>query len=352
YSSGKHKKQGTWSAIANNAIPSLWMGSAPRDTGTIESSIGDCVDFQLRIGCQAVILPSPLTIDSATTYADELAWLDAGISYCRTLEGAKPPVYATVALQDITIRYADPTRNPLLDLILDAVSAREIQGVYVVVEQASEASDTRQCGSTRVLGAVLHVVHLFANEARLKVGVNFLGPFGLACEAAGAAWWASNWYKSLYRLRLADKLGGGRSYPLYWSYPAALDVHLETDFDSLVAAPQGLFGRLQDQTSASDALLRAAAQNHRASVVPGWRYQQGNVAQAIEHYLLAAVRSDRELSALTGNARLDHVENWLKAAVAMTRPIRSALGQPPRTKTDHVLAWQDAFLAYRKAHNV
>jgi hypothetical protein len=194
------------------------------------------------------------------------------------------------------------------------------------------------------------LVHEFANEAHLKVGVNFMGPFGLACEAAGATWWASNWYKSLFRLRLADKLGGGRAYPLYWSYPAAVDVHMETDFDRLVA--KGLLAGMQDKTSAAEVLLRAASQRQAASRVPKWRYQQGNVGQAIEHYLLSVIGAEQRHSTVSGKDRIDYAEAWLNDARSLVQKVAAALGGSRKTKTDHVLAWRDAFSAYRRDHKV
>jgi len=351
FSSGKYS-QPEWAAAAKAKTPAVWPRTAPTDAALIPNLVKDCVDLQVRIGCEAVILPSPLTADPGTTYGDELMWLDAGLEYCHDLNGFDRPIYATVALADVCVRYSDPPRNPLLELILDTVSARGIQGVYIVLEQGSEPSDTRQCGNTRGLWSILHLAHVFGTEARLRVGVNFMGAFGLACEAAGASWWASNWYKSLYRLRLADKLGGGRSYPLYWTYPGAIDVHLETEFGRLAAAPKGLLLKMEDQTTASAALLRAASLGTPVGRVPGWRYAQGNVGQSIEHYLLSVTGAEQRLSVLTGKDRPNHVQDWLERALAFVPAVASTLGTSRRTKTDHVLAWRDAFLAYRQDHKV
>src|SRR5438445_2976776 len=104
YSSGKHT-QAEWTEAAKDKIVSLWPAAPPTDLAIIADSVRDCVDFQRRTGCEAVILPGLLTSDPGTTFAAELTWLDAGLAYCRSMEGFDLPVYATVALTDVCVRY-------------------------------------------------------------------------------------------------------------------------------------------------------------------------------------------------------------------------------------------------------
>jgi len=183
----------------------------------------------------------------------------------------------------------------------------------------------------------------------MRVAVNFLGPFGLACEAAGAELWASNWYKSLCRLRLADKLAGGRAYPSYWSYRAATDIHLDKDFDRLNKA--GIVNQIADRTAASQGLLTAAASSVSAASVPAWRYRQSNVSAAIEHYLLSSINAEQLHNSKNDNIR-DFVEQWLRQALAYSRQITSVLDNGLQTRIEHIQAWHDAFLGYREFHNV
>jgi hypothetical protein len=202
-----------------------------------------------------------LTVDPTTDYSDELTWLDVALEYLHAQHYAEAPVFATVALADVCVRYSDPDGNALLNLILDNICARDVDGVYIIIEQGSESPTGRQCTSTRTLWSVLDLCHLLTEDCGLRVGVNFLGAFGLVCEAAGAEFWSSGWYKSTYRLRLADDLAGGRAYPLYWSLPPLLDIHLERDFDQLVQ--NGLLPLIADETVASEGLLQAAEQGRR-----------------------------------------------------------------------------------------
>ena len=317
----------------------------------VNDAIRDCIDFQLRVGCEAIILPSPLTSDPGTDYSHELYWLDRGLEYISSKLISSLPIYATVALNDNCLRYSDPLANPLLALILDTVGAREINGVYLVVEVGSESNMTRHISNTRVLWSALHMTHLFKNDCRIKVGVNFFGPFGLALEAAGADFWATGWYKSEYRLRLADKIRGGLAYPSYWSYPAAADIHLENDFDTLNS--KGFLNRFANQTPACAGLLKAASQGARVRSVPDWQYRTNNVTAAKNHYRYSVIQSENSFGQLSVQARLDYIENqWLSPAASLCSQIKSTLGPQAKTNPDHVQAWLDAFTLFRRDHNV
>lgn len=342
--------QKNWRQEVESKITSLWPRNTPTDPEQIKNAIRDCIDFQQRIGCRGIILPSPLTVDPGTSYEIELFWLDSGLEYIRENDDFNLPIFATIALADFCIRTYDPPENPLLQLVLDAVSAREINGVYVVVEQSSATSDSRHLEDSRALWSILHLTHLFTNDCDLQVGVNFLGQFGLVCLAAGATFWASGWYKSLYRLRLADKLAGGRAYPSYWAHPAAIDIHLESDFDTL--GIEEMVQNIADVTLASEGLLQASAQKVAVSNVPAWRYAISNITSAQEHYLLSSVLHNNELFDFQPPTRIDVVEEWLEDATRFSAQISTILGATGRTSTSHVEAWRDALLSYRGAHNV
>ena len=349
FDSTEHQHR-TWMKDAEKAILGTWAGRAPSAEKVQKAAARECADFQRRIGCWAAILPSPLTIDPSTSYSEEEAWLDASLEQIAELDDFNLPLFATVAVSDVCLRL-EPQENQLLDIIVDAVSAREgLDGVYIVIEQANEGAGTRSCGSARTLWSVLHLVHSFAHDAALRVGVSFLGPFGLVCEAAGAEWWASNWYKSLYRLRLADKLASGRAYPLFWSYPSALDIHLDGEFDRLVS--DGHLSRIAEKTSASEGLLVAAQAGRKVRNVAPWVYRQSNVAATMSHYLLSAIKREGQHAKHSGEARLEHVEKWVEAAAKRASTVETALGPVRKTNTAHVHSWLEALRSYRKLHNV
>lgn len=349
YDSGMQTQVG-WRRVAEQGVAAAWLRTPLSDPDAIQQAVGECIDFQTQLGCSSIIIPSPLTIDPTTDYTSELMWLDAALHYAREENPSDLPLFATVALSDICVRFADPMANPLLDLVLDTVSARGVDGAYIVLEQAAEPADTKHCGSSLPLASVLHLVHRFTHDAGVRVGVNFLGFFGLACEAAGAEFWACGWYKSLYRLRLADRMAEGRAVPTYWSYPAALDVNLDAEFDQLGRI--GLIDGIADMTPASAGLLEAARDGISSNNVPAWRYARSNVAAAQEHFLISASNADGRFIAVDPPHRISSAATWLSTAAAHAANVAAALGPMGRTKTAHVQAWLDAFQSFRRSHNV
>lgn len=336
--------QNDWKKIVKKNIGSKWPRSVPTDASVINDGVIECIEFQNRHGCEAVILPSPLTTDPVTSYEEELMWLDEGIKISEGLNN-ELPLFATVALSDICVRYTTPSDNRLLDLIADSISAREVDGVYIVLEQGSEPNETRHCGDVRSLHSMLTLVHYLSRDAGLRVVVNFMGAFGLALEAAGADIWASAWYKSLYRLRLPDTATTGRAYPLYWSYGSALDVHLDSDFDNLAA--NGNLGLIEDRTPSSKGLLAAAKSGASAKQVPAWAYRPSNVTAAREHFFQSAKQAEELHFVFDETERMDFVQAWLENANDSTMTVSQALGADIKTKTQHVNAWYQAFMDYR-----
>jgi hypothetical protein len=241
-----------------------------------------------------------------------------------------------------------------LDLILDSIGAREVDGVYLVIEQGNEADETRHITNTRVLWSALYLTYLFSKDARKMVGVNFFGFYGLALEAVGAEFWASGWYKSLYRLRLADKSSDktGRAYPSYWSYQAATDIGLENDFENL--AENGMLNYIETPTINSKSLFEAVRMNIPVKNIEPWRYGMSNVAYAQEHFLLAAIQSEKDHCKLPKDeARLDYIENsWLREAINLDNSLSSILGKNSKTKFNHVQAWYEAFRKFRRDQNI
>lgn len=347
----KELNQKQWKDNAKNTILDSWIGDTPSSPNSVREMVKDCIDFQCQLGCCGIILPSPLTFDFGTDYSLELLWLDLGLEYARSAD-IKLPLFATVAISDSCLRLQDPTSNQLIQLVLDAVSAREVDGVYLLIEQGNERQDTRYIANSRTLQSALYITHVCANVCRLRVITNFFGPFGLVLEAAGAEAWASDWYKSLVRFRLGDipKPATAISWPSFWSYPLISDINLESEFETLVNL--GFLSRIIDRTPASESLFRGISSGASVSQIVDWRYSKANVAAAMEHYELSAIRAERMHSNYSGTERLDHVEKWLGDAVNLASQVRSVLRQPIKTKLDHVFAWRDAFINYRRSQSV
>lgn len=352
YDSSKHK-QGDWMKQIERNINKIWRRNpidSKKDPQLIEDVVRDCIDFQIRIGCKAIILPSPLTHDPNTDYSEELFWLDTALGYLKHVDNANIPVLATIAIRDSCLTFSDPPNNSLVDMILDSVAAREVDGVYLVIEQGGENDFTRNISNTRVLWSALHMTYLLKHEAGKQVGVNFFGTFGLALAAVGADFWASGWYKSRYRFRIADKIAGGLAYPSCWSNVALVDINLENDLDILWN--DGLIMGRVERTEASKGLLDGLSQGYYVKHIPAWVYRPNNNTAAKEHFFQSICNTELIHNKLSGKSRIDYVHNWLRSAHEECKLIQQAIGSNAKTQTGHVQSWFTAFDLFRRDQNL
>ncbi len=95
YDSGE-QNQSEWKKETLDSIRTNWPGRAPTALPAIQTGVEQCVDLQIQMGCEAIILPTPLTHDPNTTYEQELVWLEEGIAYAR--DTTDLPVFASVAI--------------------------------------------------------------------------------------------------------------------------------------------------------------------------------------------------------------------------------------------------------------
>lgn len=348
FDSGEHS-QSDWKKMAVETISDRWRQEPISDQDEIDIAVRSAVELQRSLGCEKIILPSPLTVEISSQYDQELAWLDAGLEASRELaEGV--PVYATVAIQDFCLRPIAPVDNELLNMIADSVSARGVDGVYIVVEQASEPDDSRQCATERTLQSILHLTHLFSQDAGIEVMVNFSGVFGLACLAAGAKHIATGWYKSMYRMRLNDKIGTGRAYPSYWSQQSATHVHLDSDFDTVFRS--GNAGLIETSSSSATILNRSSRLGNSVADVADWQFRQSNITASKNHFLEVMGREYTSLVSLTLDKQIIAVENWISDAKSNSHQLRGLLNTGFKTKLNHQSAWDKAFAGYKLDHDL
>ena len=343
--------QSDWKDEISDNIDRIWKSRTPSRMPVIEASIRSCIKYQLSLGCDAIVLPSPLTTDPSSQYSEEAKWIDKGVEIADEI-GVDVPVLATIALQDNCLRFQRPPNNHLTNQIADSASARGVDGAYIVLEQSSEPQNQRHCGHKNVLWSVLELTHLLGVDANLSVVTSYLGAYGLACRAAGCDAWSTGWYKSLYRLRIPDLAGTGRARPRYWSFPAAISVHLKSDFDDLSSDNLIGGGPLDDATSASKGLLTAAKQGNLVRHVPDWEYTINNVTAARDHFLASVFQVERQLQGSNRADTVDFVHDWLKDASTLTSNVAQTLGAQPDTNLDHVQAWEEAFGSYRSQFGV
>jgi hypothetical protein len=342
--------QATWKEQVKKDIGSNWSRRASLDDPNLENYVRKSIDFQKKLNFSPIVIPAPLTADYNTDYSLELKYLDFGKKYI-DLHDNPPPVYFTVAINDSCLRnYEVPEQNKLINMILDNVSARQIDGVYLVFEVAAEHQFSRYIENENVLKSALYFVHEIANVANKKIIVNYFGPFGVFLSSIGATVWASNWYKSLVRMRLSDHTGEGRVWPLFWSFNAMIDIHMEKEFQNLVDA--GIYDKVKDITPASRNIDRAVQRGEKIESVPLWRYSMGNKKNSIEQYLYSMVKMEKTISSISSLKRKamflkDRVDNAYKTA----KRVNQILGKEKKTRTKHMTAWKNAFEYYINTHD-
>lgn len=338
YDSAAHT-QSQWSRGARATVHDYWRGSAPTDHGEIEATITSCIEAQGALGCEAIILPSPLTTDPGTSFTAELEWIDVGLDIAARVLPGQPRI-PTLAVSDTCLRGISPSSNRLLDTIVDQVSARTPEGAYIVLEQANE--DGYYCTHPNTVGSLLRLVHGLKVGGVSRVVVAFAGTAGLLALAVGADTWSTGWYRGERRLRLADfEQQEGRAMPAFYSHALAGEFHLESDLDRAVSA--GFFSRLSDVTDSSEGLMRALAARAPVSSVPEWKNTQSNVTAAIEHFLTVMSRETSVLAALSATDSVDYAQRWLENADRLSADLFSVGSFNARTSLNHQRSWREAF---------
>jgi hypothetical protein len=336
--------QAEWRKQVKATIHTAWSGVLPTDDVARRDAIRLCLETQKKVGVEALILPAPLTWDINSPFDVELEWMERGLALAKQV-APDFPVYASIALSDTTVRGPDPWSNPLLDSVLDQVSARGVGGVYLVLEQANE--DGYYCTHPNTIGALLRLCSGLKRGGVERVLVAFAGTAGLISLAAGADAWTSGWYRGERRLKLADfEDQEGRANPAYYSHPMGGEFHLEKDLDNAVR--KNFLKRVWDQTDASEGLLAALAGGKPTSSVPEWQHRQGNVSASIEHFLLAAVRETQALGALSQAQGEASTKLWLEGASKIVADLYSIGSFNARTAVNHQSGWQKALESYEK----
>ncbi|RYD63037.1 MAG: hypothetical protein EOP84_34000, partial [Verrucomicrobiaceae bacterium] len=251
--------QSDWKRSTEAVIHRAWKGALSSDPHEALIALANCVRMQEQLGCEAIILPSPLTADQDSNLNVEMAWLDLGMAVS-SKEAPNVPRLATVALSDASLRGVDPWKNQLLDVLIDQITARGPEGVYLVVEQANEQG--YYCSHPNTIGAILRLAYEFRSSGLSRVVVGQVGTAGLLALAAGADTWSAGWYKNERCLRFADlEDREGRAIPTYYSHALASEIHTEEDLSRF--AKLRLFARIEDETPASSGLLRALRAGQR-----------------------------------------------------------------------------------------
>jgi hypothetical protein len=338
YESAK-QDQSEWKREAMARIHKAWKGTIPTSEAQILTTALKATAFQQMMGCEAILLPSPLTAELSSDYSVELGWLDIGL---KAAETQAPGIdrFASIALSDTSLRGLDPWHNDLLTVIIDQITARMPEGAYIVIEQSNEHG--YYCTHPNTVGSLLRLVYQLKEAGLKRVVVGPIGLAGLLAAAVGADIWSAGWYRGERRVLLADYQDQmGMAVPTYYSHALAGEIHLEDDLDRLVK--RGFLSQLEEQTGASKGLITALKLGRSVRSVPEWQHRQSNVGAATEHFFAVAARETAKLNGQTKAGCLGYAHEWLQSAEKLASKLYSVGGFNPRTELSHQAAWLQAF---------
>lgn len=336
YDTKKHGKQNQWKENAKSNIDEQWTGTLPTDERSIEKAVQVCVDVQANVGCESIILPAPLITELFTDFTVEGMWLDAGL---RIAADSGRGRLATVAISDSCLRPVPPEKSDLIEMIIDQVSAREPEGVYLVIDTSQEGYYNTD---PNTIGSMLRLVHGFKEAGVPTVVVSLAGVAGLLALAVGADMTCTAWYRSERRLKLADfDDKPGRAVPTYYIHALASEVDVKEDLDRLTEA--GLLDELTDVTPASKRLIDALRAGKPVSAVADWEYKIGNVTAAREHFMTVLIRETREFAKLSDAQQRERALSWLIGAEALAKKIAGLGAVTGRSEIQHQRQWRIAF---------
>ena len=332
-----------WKQTNKDSLINNWTSTVPTSDNEILQAVLSCISFQLSMGVDGIILPSPLTNTLADNYDLEGKYLDAAEEACKRLS-VTIPVFATVAFSDQLVRGTDPITNSLLSTITAQIAARSfVNGAYLVIEQPVNSGHCYTCEEGCL--SLLMLADDLSRGARKTIICNYAGTFGAVTMAAGASIWASGHYLSQRRLVLGDS--DGRAYPRFYSKGMLGDVGVEKNVQ--VVHSGALRNAILDKTFDSALLLTALAAGNSVDSVPAWRYRQGNVSAGAGHYYELCKSIDDAISQYTPANRIAAVEKLLDHAVKLSGSINKDrnIEKGKHTDIDHQQVWLNAFRRWR-----
>ena len=327
-----------------------WTREAPSDSGDVAAAARAAIEYQLGLGCEAIILASPLTTGrTRPIYQTEVRWMDAGIAACENL-GVRLPIFATVAVSDAALRGIG--RSSLLDAIAGHIVARdELAGAYVLVEQGNQQHV--DCRTPDIILSLLELTHDLVHRARRRVIVNYMGTLGALASAAGAEIWGTGYYPSQRKLRLLDldNREEARAYPRYFSLRLLGDVGVKHDLLRLCQA--GFGSRVFTETESAKPLHAALKRGESPDTIPLWAFKAGNHALAMPHYYESVYQLGTHLHSLPVADRPPFVQRLLEQAASLASELRTLKPKlDARTELSHQDAWLNTFKAWRKQAGV
>jgi hypothetical protein len=344
-----HGNMTKWMAKYGEALRKSWTREVPTGEMAIASATREAIKLQLRLGCSAIILPTPLIHDRTYGYDHAAQWLDGGLEACKHFKTVLP-VFATVAIRDSLLHNIKTDKDPLLRSITDQISSREhLAGAYMLVETNDE--DVYSCESLDTVRAIFRIIDDLTRGAGLRIVVNYLGTLGAVTTALGAEVWSTGYYLSQRRFKLSDfnkKPSGASQYPRYHSLQLGGDIGIQRDL--AVVRSIGLLDQVLTPTPLSTSINNVLRSDLPVSAAgPGWDYAPQNIATAGAHYLTCMHRLGEAMIAFKSPDHVNNVEVWLERAACLAEAIRAAPIENARaTEVRHQSVWLKAFREWRE----
>lgn len=343
YDSGDHGTLNDYKTAFMDSLCSNWTRTVPMDDGDILDCAKSALSVQVEVGCEALIAPSPLSV-SNVDYQLETRYLDGAIEAAASLRTSLP-VYATVAISDTLLRNVEPANNALIRTIADNIAARsELAGAYIVLEQSADTG--YNIVNEETLLSLLILVDDLVRGARKQVMINYVGSFGAVARAAGAKIWASGYYRSQRRMRLADQEEDvGRAYPRFFSASSAGDIGLQSDLPGMFGTK--LYSQVFTRTGPSTPLDKAIRKMLYPAAAPEWEYRPSNISAAAAHYNDVCCKLEAGMDHFDDSQRIDAVSRWLGGAAAIANEMVNIGVSATHTDIRHQEVWLSAFTKWR-----
>jgi hypothetical protein len=301
--------------------------------------VSACLDYQRGLlGLSHILSPSVLFDDFRDSWSQiALNMADASMDYHGNPPNA-PPLLVTVVISELALRNAVGMGE-----FLDALSALEVEGFYLLVNRSS--SGYQPAMEVRAMENLMYFVHVLANLNEYRVVVGYSDWLGFLLHAAGASATATGWHQSLRQFSMArfEPAGGGRRpRKRYSSAPLLSNPLIVPELDDIYRA--GLLNAVLSGDG-YDPILRSGPAAGEAR----WTDEIGCLA----HWAAVRRAIERIEAQRRPAAKLTAAVELIDGAMSLYDRLRHrGVNLEPQTGPDHLTSWRDSLLAFRHTAGV
>ena len=338
-----------WNEKLREIIDQYWTGRLFTNQSDIDDAVKCVCNVQRHAGAEAVVLASPLTTNPNSDLQVELEWIDRGIVASKAI-APDAQLLATVALAESALIGIDAFENALIDTIIDQLTSRDIDGVYIVITSNSQMY---YLGEGTIVGALLRLTDGFKRGGMKRVVINYATLAGILTLATGADTLCTGWHRSERRLNLQDLVGAESdrlAYPAYYCDQLASEINISDDLPKLAKAK--VLDNFMDVTTFSAPLLKGIARGivPKDGAIPQWDYRGGITGEAAAHFATSVSKHVAYMSGLADDGkRVKSVKKWLTTADGLVGKLMSVIKDlHQRTEVAHQRTWLRVFEDFLK----